>query len=321
MRYPRHTPIIALLLCSLAPSATAQSSASSQTPSLSLGDAAQLTPPHPQSQREVISRLSQIVNVSWHNAPLTDVFAQLEQTSGLTIIPMWLQPRESQPAPVAASPAKASGGATDADAKPPAVPQPPIEQRIGLRPDVRITVRAERVTLRHAIELALLKADAQATTPTIGSTWQLGAANTLQVGPRERLDRFVRLDTYDVTDLLLVIRDFRYDGPKFIREAPTSAFPSHAGFEDTRSADARAESLRQLIMDTCEPASWIELGGESATIRYDRGSKSMVVRAPDYVHRAIDGYRWDPAAPADIGEPVPASAPRQRPANPSSAGS
>lgn len=321
MRYPQYTPIIALLFYSLAPGAIAQTSASNQTPSLSLGDAAQLTPPHPQTRLEVISRLSQVVNISWQNAPLTDIFAQLEQTSGLTIIPLWLQPRESDPAPVAAAPTKTTDSATNTDTKPPAVPLPPIEQRVGLRPDARITLRADRITLQHALELALLKADAQATTPTIGSTWQLGAANTLQVGPRERLDRFVRLDTYDVTDLLLVIRDFRYDGPKFIREAATSGFPSHAGFEDTRSAEARAESLRQLIMDTCEPESWIEFGGQSATIRYDRGSKSMVVRAPDYVHRAIDGYRWDPAAPADIGEPAPAPAPRQRPAKPSSAGS
>lgn len=321
MRYPRHTPIIALLLSMLSPVASAQTPASPQPTHLSLGDTAQLTPPHPQTRLEVIRRLGQVVTISWSNASLNDIFAQVEETSGLSIIPMWLTPRQTDAAPAVAAPAKSASTAPAAGDKTAATPLPPIEQRIGLHPDTRITLRADGITLQHALELVLLKADAQAATATIGSTWQLGPANTLQVGPRERLDRFVRVDTYDVANVLQVIRDFRYDGPAFVRGAPQSAFPAHTGFEDTRPSEDRAEDLRQLIMETCEPESWIELGGSSATIRYERGSKTMVVRAPDYVHRAIDGYRWDPAAPADIGEPLPATPPPQRTVPPSPAGS
>lgn len=314
------TPAIALLLASIPTIASAQSQLDGQTPALSLGDVTLATPPHPQTRLEVVARLGRTVNVSWANASLADIFAQIEENSGLTIIPMWLEDEfavTTPPKPVAPQP---KADTTDAKSTT-SVQLPPIERRVGLRRDTRITLRAERITLQHALELALVKADAQGTNATQGSTWQLGAANTLQVGPRERLDRFVRVDTYDVANLVQIIRDFRYDGPKFVREAPTSGFPTNAGLEDTRTHDNRAEALRQFIMETCEPASWIELGGTSATIRYDIGSKTMVVRAPDYVHRAIDGYRWDPAAPADIGEPMPAPPPPARRKDPTPAGS
>lgn len=314
------TPIITLLLANMTTIACAQSRPQDPTPSLSLGDVSLVTPPHPQTRLEVVSRLGRTVNVSWNNASLADIFTQIEENSGLTIIPMWLDDEfaTSTRAQPVVQPAKATSTNT-AGTKDAALP--PIERRIGLRRDTRITLRAESVTLQHALELALVKADVYGTGSTLGSTWQLGAANTLQVGPRERLDRFVRVDSYDVADLVQIIRDFRYEGPKFVREAPASGFPSNAGLEDTRTHDKRGEALRQLIMDTCEPASWIELGGASATIRYDIGSKMMVVRAPDYVHRAIDGYRWDPAAPADIGEPMPTPPAPERPRAPVPAGS
>lgn len=313
-------PVIALFAASLAAGAIAQTQTGEQTRSLSIGDTLLTAPPHPQTRLEVVSRLGKTVNVSWNNASLADIFAQVEENSGLTIIPMWLE--DDNRASTASKPAVAAPRAGTTDTPNTKYAQlAPIESRIGLRRETRITLRAERVTLQHALELALVKADAEGTNATLGSTWQLGSANTLQVGPRERLDRFVRVDSYDVADLMQIIRDFRYDGPKFIQEAATSAFPSDVGLEDRRTHDKRAEGLRQLIMETCEPASWIELGGTSATIRYDTGSKTMVVRAPDYVHRAIDGYRWDPAAPADIGEPMPAPPAPTRRADPAPAGS
>ncbi|HLP85230.1 MAG TPA: hypothetical protein VK157_12855 [Phycisphaerales bacterium] len=286
------------------------------TPSLSIRDSS-LVPTYPSTRLEAAQRLSRVVNVAWSDAPLAEVFTQIEETAGLTIVSMWLEEGTATSVTTPASPAQAEApatspratGASDTRSQVQTPPKPvvPLEQRVGLSREARITLRAERVTLQHALELALAKADARSGSSTIGSTWQIGTSNVLQVGPRERLDRFVRVDTYDVANVIQVIRDFRYEGPKFVREASTSAFPDHAGVEDTRSHSERAEALRQMIMDICEPASWIELGGTSATIRYDRGAKAMVVRAPDYVHRAIDGYRWDPGSEAEIGEPVPVS--------------
>jgi hypothetical protein len=311
---------------------------------LAIGDVGEIIPPHPQTRVEVAQRLSRVVNVSWNDASLAEVFAQIEEVSGLTIMPMWLVAAGDETDEKIPTTPLAKVGPSSASTRTQAVPRvakqnlsatpddntttpaevtlPPIEQRVGLRRDVRITLRASQITLQHALELVLLKADAQATTATIGSTWQCGPVNVLQVGPRERLDRFVRLDTYDVANVLQVIEDWRYEGPAFVRGAPSSGFGANSGFEDTRLPLERGEALRQIIMDTCEPEAWIERGGMSATIRFELGSKSMVVRAPDYVHRDLDGYRWDPASDAEIGEPMPvALPPAKRPARTQPAGS
>ena len=82
----------------------------------------------------------------------------------------------------------------------------------------------------------------------------------------------------------------------------------------------RAEDLRQLIIASCEPDAWRENGGDS-TITWSLASRCMVVRAPDYVHRTIDGYRDDPAAPTDILQPpkpqrTTKPAPTTKPATP-----
>ncbi len=57
----------------------------------------------------------------------------------------------------------------------------------------------------------------------------------------------------------------------------------------------RAENLVDLILSTCEPDQWEDNGGGPATIRYFEGV--LIVRAPDFVHRSINGYPFAPAAP------------------------
>ncbi len=49
----------------------------------------------------------------------------------------------------------------------------------------------------------------------------------------------------------------------------------------------KAQKLVDLIIETVEPDEWIDNGGESS-IKYYQGV--LVVRAPDYVHRALAGY-------------------------------
>ena len=45
-----------------------------------------------------------------------------------------------------------------------------------------------------------------------------------------------------------------------------------------------------LILETVEPFAWESAGGSYATLRYTSGV--LIVRAPDYVHRQIGGYRF-----------------------------
>jgi hypothetical protein len=50
----------------------------------------------------------------------------------------------------------------------------------------------------------------------------------------------------------------------------------------------RAEELVDFIVSIVEPDAWTRNGGEWATIDYRDGT--LVVRAPDFVHRQLDGY-------------------------------
>jgi hypothetical protein len=50
----------------------------------------------------------------------------------------------------------------------------------------------------------------------------------------------------------------------------------------------RVQQIIDLITETVEPDAWDVNGGDWATIRYYSGT--LIIRAPDYVHRQIGGY-------------------------------
>jgi len=55
-------------------------------------------------------------------------------------------------------------------------------------------------------------------------------------------------------------------------------------------------------MDAVEPDAWVERGGGDATIRYYTGT--LIVRAPDFVHRQLGGYPFA-TRPVSRGGAVP----------------
>jgi hypothetical protein len=65
----------------------------------------------------------------------------------------------------------------------------------------------------------------------------------------------------------------------------------------------RADELVDFIVGMVEPDAWRRNGGEWATIEYREGT--LIVRAPDFVHRQLDGY--PPVPPPQA--PPPASGP------------
>ncbi|MHC4382724.1 MAG: hypothetical protein ACYS0J_07845, partial [Planctomycetota bacterium] len=68
----------------------------------------------------------------------------------------------------------------------------------------------------------------------------------------------------------------------------------------------RAQVIIDLITESIEPDAWDVNGGDWATIRYYTGT--LIIRAPDYIHRQIGGY---PFATRPVGRPL-ASAPARR---------
>lgn len=74
----------------------------------------------------------------------------------------------------------------------------------------------------------------------------------------------------------------------------------------------RAQSIIELIITSIEPTAWTDNGGEWASIRYR--DDALLVTAPDYVHRQINGYgpvpppKSRPAGSAPIAPAPPAPA-------------
>ena len=63
----------------------------------------------------------------------------------------------------------------------------------------------------------------------------------------------------------------------------------------------RAQEVVELIVGAIEPNAWARNGGDWASIKYHDGA--LVVRAPDFIHRAINGYPpVPPPADADAGK-------------------
>lgn len=54
----------------------------------------------------------------------------------------------------------------------------------------------------------------------------------------------------------------------------------------------QAERIVDLITETIETERWIDNGGDAASIRYFQGV--LIIRAPDYIHRQLDGYPFSP---------------------------
>lgn len=240
------------------PNSTARAAPAGSTPEAS---------PDADPRMETLARMDRSVTVEWQDISLQDAFAFFKDTTGTDMMVLWID--EDNPT-------------------------------IGLRPDRRISLSATNQGLIDVLEKILERADTRAKGD--GSTWQISDTGTLQIGPRERLNKWTRTYAYDVADVLLAAIDMFDPDDALLQHGIQSPYPVKtstslphrrlaAGMHDERPYPVRAEELRQIIMLTCEPAAWVEHGGDAATILLHTVSKAFVVRAPDYVHRAIDGYR------------------------------
>ncbi len=173
----------------------------------------------------------------------------------------------------------------------------------GLDKDATITLRFAQGSVLALLEKALEKASSDATAGN-ASTWQLSESGTMQIGPRERLNTFRRLKIYPIRDLLIEYPNFT-NAPEFDLQAALQSRKGGGGGQSpfrqaganneqtSRPIEERMEEFRKLITTLVETEQWQDNGGSGATIQYFQGT--FLVNAPDYVHRAIDGYEWWPA--------------------------
>jgi hypothetical protein len=174
----------------------------------------------------------------------------------------------------------------------------------GLDKDATITFKFTQGSALALLEKTLEKASADAA-PGSASTWQLSESGAMQVGPRERLNAFRRLKIYPVRDLLIDYPNFT-NAPEFDLQAALQSRKGGGGgqspFRDTgrgqqnqnqNTIEQRMEDFKKLLTTLVETEQWQDNGGSGASIQYFQGT--FLINAPDYVHRAIDGYEWWPA--------------------------
>ncbi|MBT4584261.1 MAG: hypothetical protein HOC93_04170 [Phycisphaerae bacterium] len=133
---------------------------------------------------------------------------------------------------------------------------------------------------------------------TAPTAWQL-RDSMLEIGFKERFTEgsAMELRTYDVMNLMFTIRDFD--------NAPTMGTTGGGGvnFGDPTDDPNRltkneeAEQLINTITDFIESEQWKVHGG-NCTIRFYKGS--LLVKAPDFVHRQLGGYPFAPLKPKNM---------------------
>jgi hypothetical protein len=221
-------------------------------------------------QRDTLQRMMKRISVNFEEKRLEDVIMFIRDFTGADLEPMWIDDR-----------------ATD-----------------GLDKERLVTIKVENVTA-----LKLLERIMEQSRGDFGgdNAWQMSDTGALQFGPKSRLNRIRRVEIYDINDLITEIPDYR-DVPRIDLQQALQASQQGGGgggqgpFSETEGnenqqrrldREQRSQEVMDLLRNLVEMEQWIENGGEGGSMRYWQGS--LIVNAPDYMHRGINGYPYWPA--------------------------
>ena len=261
-------PVIVASLALFAGSSWAFGQAQPQGKPASAGAQAAPSTGHP--ARDTLIKMQRTLSVDFKETPLADAMKFITEVTGADIEAMWVDDQNST----------------------------------GLDKERQITLKLDKGTGLNLLERVLEKATTDATGAG-GNTWQMTENGTLQCGPKDRLNKFRRVEIYSVRDLLMEIPQYA-NAPEFDLQSVLQSSGQQGGgggqspFRDngdqggstTRPLDQRVEELQSLITELVEPEQWLDNGGEAASIRFFQNT--FIVNAPDYVHRQLDGYPYWP---------------------------
>ncbi|NNF45023.1 MAG: hypothetical protein HKN62_18620 [Phycisphaerales bacterium] len=200
----------------------------------------------------------------------------------------------------------------EADASPLSTMLRWLEDAIG----VQIVLRAEDADADRPITLQIEQQPALTTLefmldqcgPFDDWTWQL-RRGVVEIGPKSRLaaSSALELRVYPILDLLTVSPDYGPAPGLDMERALTqnqetgttvgSIVASPKERVASKSPEETGRTLATLLTEIIEPEQWSTAGGP-AQLRYHRGA--LIVRAPDFVHRQINGYAFAPARPRSV---------------------
>ncbi|MBT5409401.1 MAG: hypothetical protein HOK75_03950 [Phycisphaerae bacterium] len=155
----------------------------------------------------------------------------------------------------------------------------------GLQEDALITL-----SLQNKPALVILERVLAQMTDNQSATWQL-RHGVLDVGLKLPLaTRTAQLESYYIRDVLFKVRNFT--APEL------GTFDGDGGGveDDPSSEEEEIEKIIDLIRTFVEPDLWEENGGPCSITNY---KKTLLVNAPDFVHRQISGYEYEARMPID----------------------
>lgn len=215
-------------------------------------------------QRDNLALMMRPITINFEDQRLEDVIDFITEMSGAQIEALWIDDRHPD----------------------------------GLDKEDLITVQVQDVTLLTLLERVLDQAQADFSE----NSWQMSKTGEIQVGTKERLNRFKRVEIYDINDLLLVLPTYD-EVPDLDLQSVLQSNRGGGGQSpfrdnqnqqrDTVPKEERAAEVEEIVLFLVEPDQWVDNGGEGGSLRYWQGS--LIVNAPDYMHRAINGYPWWPA--------------------------
>jgi len=214
-------------------------------------------------KRETLMKMQRRMSIDFTDARLEDVITFVKEVTGAELEPVWT-----------------SGNI------------------IGLDKDKRITLSVKNQPALFALEKILEKAQVDFQQ----NTWQLSDHGAMEIGPKDALNKSRRVEIYDINDLLHVIPRYA-DVPDLDLQSVLqqgdgggqSPFQenNNQNTDPPRTRAERTQDVIDLLITLVEPDQWVDNGGEAATIRAWNGQ--LIVRAPDYVHRQINGYPFWPS--------------------------
>ncbi len=228
-------------------------------------------------QRETLGRFMRPVTVDLKDTRLEDVMRFIGEVTQADIEVMWVDDRNTT----------------------------------GLDKDAQVNVKVTGATVLDLLEKVLEKASGDSAGAT-GSTWQLSETGTMQIGPRDRLNKFKRVELYPINDLLLEIRNYD-NAPEFDLQNVLQNTGQGGGgggqspFRDQqqqrtpgKTADDKAKDLMTLLTTLVEPEQWADNGGDGGSMHFFQNT--LIVNAPDYMHRAINGYPYWPSSSTRVAQ-------------------
>ena len=129
-------------------------------------------------------------------------------------------------------------------------------------------------------------------------TWQL-RDGMLEIGLKDEFShgRSMELRTYSVKSLLFTIRDFDNAPEMGTSNGGGVDFGNPAEDPEQHTKEEEVQQLINTITDFVETEQWSVHGG-NCTIRFYKGS--LLVKAPDFVHRQLGGYSFLPKRPKNM---------------------